>query len=260
MTSALIEARNLGLSYGSQIIFQDLNFTLPRGGALVLVGPSGCGKSTLLHILAGLKEQFQGRLDLPGATTQALVMQNFGLFPWKTVQDNVELPLILSGTPPPLRRKRISAILAELGLTGLENRYPNQLSGGQQQRVALGRALVPKPDLLLLDEPFSALDALTREKLQDLLIKLWGNRGLSYILATHDIEEAVFLGRTILVMGGAPIHFTLRLDNPGFGQREGRFSQKYFQLVKTLRRSLAPEVPFEAPHRELNPPSGMSQP
>lgn len=240
MTETMLKVQGLGLSFGAQTIFQGLNFTLAPGETLALVGPSGCGKSSLLHILAGLKPEYQGRVELSSLSSKSLVMQNYGLFPWKTLGDNVELPLILSNTKAPLRRKQVQAILAEMGLTGLETRYPNQLSGGQQQRVALGRALIAEPHLLLLDEPFSALDALTREKLQNLLLKLWAKRGLSYILATHDIEEAVFLGRTILVMGGQPAHFTFCLNNTSFGQREGRFSQEYFQLVKTIRRSLAP--------------------
>ena len=236
----IVSAQGLSYSFSEKMVFRAVSFDLLAGETLALVGASGCGKSTLLHLLAGLKHNFscEGLLELSPSLKKALVMQHFGLFPWKTVRDNVELPGVLAGVPEPCLAQRSQQLFVELGLSELVNHYPAQLSGGQQQRVALGRALMLEPELLLLDEPFSSLDALTKEKLQDQLLKLWRNRNLSYILATHDIEEAVFLGRRILVMGGSPTQIVAQVENPGFGQREMRFSPDYFELVKTVRRSL----------------------
>ena len=236
----IVRAQGLGYSFSGKMVFRGVSFNLLAGETLAIVGASGCGKSTLLHLVAGLKPSLgcEGRLELPPNLKTALVMQHFGLFPWKTVRENVELPGLLAGIPASDLAKRSQKLFSELGLADLVESYPAQLSGGQQQRVALGRALMSEPKLLLLDEPFSSLDALTKEKLQDQLLKLWRNRSLSYILATHDIEEAIFLGRRILVMGGTPTQIIAQVDNPGFGQQELRFSPDYFELVKTVRRSL----------------------
>ncbi|MDR1921023.1 MAG: ABC transporter ATP-binding protein [Candidatus Adiutrix sp.] len=239
MGGARIQVQGLGKDYGGQPVFRDLAFSLDPGGSLAFVGSSGCGKSTLLHILAGLIPEYEGRAVItPGEARQALAPQHFGLFPWKNAWQNVELPLILNGQPPALRRRQAAAMLKELGLDGLERRYPAQLSGGQRQRLALGRALAAEPDILLLDEPFSSLDAITREGLQNLTAALWRRRGLTLALATHSIEEAVFLGGRILVLGGRPTRIVADLDNPGCGRPEARFEPGYFTLVKAVRRSL----------------------
>lgn len=236
---AAVEVRGLGKSFSGKPVFEGLDFSLPAGTTLALVGPSGCGKTTLLHILAGLIGEYEGTAEInPPAARRSLVMQHFGLFPWKRAGENVELPLILNGVKRSERRARAGAALRELGLEGLERRYPAQMSGGQRQRLALGRALVAEPEILLLDEPFSSLDAITREKLQNLLLDIRRGRGATCVLATHSIEEAVFLGGRILVMGGRTARFTADLDNPGFGRPEYRFEPEYFELVSRVRRLL----------------------
>ena len=235
----MIEVRALSKSFADKPVFEDLNFSVPPGSTLALVGPSGCGKSTFLHILAGLIKDYEGTAEIsPLQARRSLVMQHFGLFPWKRVDENVELPLILNGVKRTERRARAAAVFRELGLEGLERRYPAQLSGGQRQRLALGRALIAEPEILLLDEPFSSLDAITREKLQNLLLDIRRGRSLTCVLATHSIEEAAFLGGRILVMGGRPTRLAADLENPGFGRREYRFEPQYFELVSRVRHLL----------------------
>ena len=242
----MIEVRALGKSFAGKPVFTDLSFSLPPGATLALVGPSGCGKSTFLHILAGLIKDYEGTAAInPPQARRSLVMQNFGLFPWKRAGENVELPLTLSGLGRAELRAKAEAALAELGLEGLGKRYPAQLSGGQRQRLALGRALIADPEILLLDEPFSSLDAITRENLQNLLINIWRGRSLTCVLATHSIEEAVFLGGRILVMGGRPTRLVADLANPGFGRPEARFEPQYFELVSRVRHLLENSGGFE---------------
>ena len=240
MTAASINIQDLGKAYDGQVIFEKLNFEVAAGCALTIVGPSGCGKSTLLHILAGLEDDFQGRVEIsPAQADKALMLQHYGLFPWKNARDNIELPLRLKGESKADRGLKTTGMLRELKLSDCQNLYPGQLSGGQQQRLALGRALIAKPDLLLLDEPFSSLDAISRENLQNLLAELWRKYALTYVLTTHSIEEAVFLGQRILVMGGAPTGLIADFNNSTFGRDEARQQDDYFSLVKKVRLSLA---------------------
>jgi NitT/TauT family transport system ATP-binding protein len=203
MPGARVKVRNLAKSFGPNLVLAGLDLDLPPGGSLALLGASGCGKTTILRVLAGLSPADAGEVDLGGPTV-SLVAQGLGLFPWKTVRGNLRLPLALAGLRPKEIDQRVATVLADLGLAGLADRYPGQLSGGQRQRLALGRALAAQPELLLLDEPFSALDALTREALGRHLAQLWRRLGLTMILATHSVEEAVFLGQTVVVLGGRP--------------------------------------------------------
>ena len=235
----MIHIRDLSKRYGSNTVFEKLNFSVPRGDAVAIVGRSGCGKSTLLHLLAVLATDYHGHIDLAAPPERrSLVLQNFGLFPWKNIRENMELPLTLRGIAPKARKQAAEALLEELGLNGLDKRYPSQLSGGEQQRVALGRALITAPDILLLDEPFSSLDAITREHLQDVLANLWRQHGFTLVLVTHSIEEAVFLGKKILVLGGTPVHITAALDNLGGTAPGARSTEIYFNLVTTVRTAL----------------------
>jgi len=241
---ALVRAEALTKAYDGRQVFQDLGFQVPPGSSLALVGPSGCGKSTLMHILAGLRLPDAGELEVfPPMSRSAVVLQDFCLFPWKNVRQNLELPLIISDFPRRDRAELVAAMLDEMGLTGWEDHYPDQLSGGQKQRLALGRALIAKPELLLLDEPFSSLDALTRENMQNFLASLWRRRGLTLVLATHFIEEAVFFGERILVLGGTPTRVTADIANPVSGRPESRFEENYFQTIKLVRRTLEKGIP-----------------
>ncbi|MDR1871677.1 MAG: ABC transporter ATP-binding protein [Deltaproteobacteria bacterium] len=208
MAGVKVKVRGLAKSYGLTPIIEGLDLDLAPGESMALLGASGCGKTTALRILAGLELYDGGEVivgtDKRGLEARSLVSQNLGLFPWKTVLGNLTLPLKLAQVDPIDAAQRVNKTLRELGLEGLASRYPQELSGGQRQRLALGRALVSQPELLLLDEPFSALDAMTRETLSLQLARLWRKLGLTMILATHSVEEAVFLGRVIVVLGGNP--------------------------------------------------------
>ena len=240
MGGALVRAVGLAKAYGDRLVFQGLDFQAAPGSSLALVGPSGCGKSTLMHILAGLRPPDAGGLEIsPALARSAVVLQDFGLFPWKNVRQNLELPLTVGGFPRRERSGRVAAMLDEIGLAGWEGHYPDQLSGGQKQRLALGRALVAEPELLLLDEPFSSLDALTRENMQNFLAGLWRGRGLTLVLATHFIEEAVFFGERILVLGGTPTRVAADIANPACGRPESRFEESYFKTINMVRRVLS---------------------
>lgn len=172
-----------------------------------LIGPSGCGKTTLLYLLAGLKKPSSGTVVCQGKVAEApmagvsFIQQHYGLFRWKTVRSNLALPLILKKTPRRVVADKVAREVQRLGLEGLENKYPSQLSGGQCQRVAIGRTLIDEPKVLLMDEPFSALDALTREKLQEEVLQLSEESGVTLVLVTHSIEEAVYVCDHLLVYG-----------------------------------------------------------
>lgn len=218
-----------------------VDLTVPTGEMWALIGPSGCGKSTFLYLAAGLFEPTAGSILLdgekPGAKRRdiALILQEYGLFPWKTVWQNAALGLMLRGVGRREAAQRVRGILEELGLWELRNRFPRQLSGGQKQRVAIARSLVTSPSLLLMDEPFSALDALTREKLQNLLLALWRKRGFTVLLVTHSIEEAVFLGRRIAVFSPGPGRIDEVVDNPGMGTEEYRSSEAFLATANYIR-------------------------
>lgn len=228
----------LGKRFGEHVVLKDVSFSLPAGASLAVIGPSGCGKSTLLSIIASLTPAGSGSVAMPQQWKTAFILQDYGLFPWKTVRDNLALPLQLGGVGRKERSCAVNAMLKELGLEGLETRFPVQLSGGQRQRVAIGRALISRPDLLLMDEPFAALDAITREHLQNLLLSVWQRRHMSFILVTHNVAEAVFLGRSIMVLGGSPATTRLWLDNPCFGNASSRNSDAYFSLIRKVHDAL----------------------
>jgi NitT/TauT family transport system ATP-binding protein len=241
----LIAARNLvkvfHAAQGPQLALDNINFQARRGGAAAILGPSGCGKSTLLLTLAGLEKPTQGVVLFNGAAIYrpqreiALVLQNYGLFPWKTVFNNICLGLRIRKEP--IDREKIHSLMSELGIGDKSESYPQQLSGGERQRVALARALVLNPKALLLDEPFAALDTITRERLQDLLAATWRRFRFSMILVTHNIEEAVRLGARIHLMnskGGMDSVF----ENPCACLEDCRASEAFIQLPRKIRERL----------------------
>lgn len=185
----------------------DVSLNISAGSFSVLVGPSGVGKSTLLRILGGLLKPSEGRVLLQGlppwqaAEPIGIVFQRYNLMPWRTAYENVSLPLEVQGE---MTQGRVRALLDLVGLQGFEESYPAQLSGGMAQRVALARALVHEPQLLLLDEPFGALDALTRERMGQELLRIWGTLSVTVFMVTHSIVEAVLLADDVLVMTGRP--------------------------------------------------------
>lgn len=207
---------------GQVVALLDLTFRVEPGEFVCLVGPSGCGKSTLLKIIAGLVEPTTGRVRFDPNTgavpSTAMVFQDHGLFPWMTVADNVAFGLETRGVGKHERREAAGQLLEQLGLGGFTAAYPHELSGGMQQRAAIARALLIEPNVLLMDEPFSALDAQSKLVLQDELQRLWGELGQTIVYVTHDIEEAVMLGDRVLVMSGRPGHIeqehTVTLPRP----------------------------------------------
>jgi NitT/TauT family transport system ATP-binding protein len=191
-----------------QSVLADVSLTMPAGGFVALVGPSGVGKSTLLRIIAGLLNPTAGRVLLAGDPPQAathpigIVFQRDNLMPWRTVEDNIRLPLEIKGHGGSARA--VADMIRLVGLEGFGRYYPSQLSGGMAQRVALARALVHQPALLLLDEPFGSLDALTRERMGGELLRIWNANPVTVFLVTHSIAEAVYMADEVLVMNGRP--------------------------------------------------------
>ncbi|WP_245630489.1 ABC transporter ATP-binding protein [Granulicoccus phenolivorans] len=191
---------------------RDLTFDLRRGEFACIVGPSGAGKTTLLKIIAGLLEPTAGQVTLEGKPvtgppkTMAVVFQEYGrsLFPWLTVQGNVDLPLKNARVPKDERDRRVTEALEAVGMAHAHARYPWQLSGGMQQRVAIARAVAYKPHILLMDEPFAAVDAQTRADLEDLVRDIWHRLGVTVLFVTHDIDESVYLAERVLVLSSSP--------------------------------------------------------
>ncbi|XXJ20236.1 ABC transporter ATP-binding protein [Desulfovibrio caledoniensis] len=240
----MLTAENLGKSYDGRTVIRDVTFTLKQGETLAVVGPSGCGKTTLLYLLSGLAAPDTGRALLDGkpitgpTSDISIILQDYGLLPWRSIIDNVALGLKIQGVGRRERLERARAQLAEVGITGRDNDYPANLSGGEQQRVAIARAFVTRPRLTLLDEPFSSLDALTRERLQLALLTAWQVRQVPYVLVTHSLEEAVMLGQTIMVMSARPARPVAVFDNPGFGDARIRDTEACFALLKELRHTV----------------------
>ncbi|ATW51214.1 ABC transporter ATP-binding protein [Streptomyces peucetius] len=187
-----------------------IDLEIAAGEFVVLVGPSGCGKSTLLDLLGGLARPTGGRILLDGAPVtgpgldRGIVFQQYALLPWRTAQGNVEFGLEATGVPRRERAARAREFLDLVGLSGFEDRHPHELSGGMRQRVAIARSLAYDPDVLLMDEPFAALDAQTRESLQDELLRIWQRTGKTVVFITHGIDEAVYLGQRVAVMTSRP--------------------------------------------------------
>ena len=201
--SFAIDGRNLE-------VLRDINVAVPAGGFLAIVGASGCGKSTLLRLIAGLETSFTGSITLDGtpitgpSLERGMVFQDHRLFPWLTVSENITLAFAATDTPRAVVERKIAEHLELVGLNGFGDAYPSQISGGMAQRAAIARALVNEPEVLLLDEPLGALDALTRVRLQKELERIWQAKGVTMILVTHDIDEAVFLADRIIVLEPRP--------------------------------------------------------
>jgi NitT/TauT family transport system ATP-binding protein len=197
---------------------RDLTFTVAAGELVCLVGPSGCGKTTLLRCIAGLLEPTSGTVTVGDKSGLAIVFQEYGrsLFPWLSVRDNVDLPLRQKKLPKARRRELVAEALSAVGLEGTESAYPWQLSGGMQQRVAIARAVAYEPSILLMDEPFAAVDAQTRADLEDLVRALWQRLGMTILFVTHDIDEAVYLGQRVLMLSASPtvVQDELTVDLP----------------------------------------------
>jgi len=199
----------------------NVDLTIARGEFVSFIGPSGCGKTTLMRVIADLEQPTAGRIEVNGTTPEqarlarayGYVFQAAALYPWRNVLRNVLLPLEIIGIPAAERRERALKQLALVGLEGFEKKYPWQLSGGMQQRVSIARALALQPELLLMDEPFGALDEITRDHLNEQLLRLWERTGKTVIFVTHSISEAVFLSNRIVVMSPRPGRIIEIIDN-----------------------------------------------
>ncbi|WP_433085880.1 ABC transporter ATP-binding protein [Dactylosporangium sp. CA-052675] len=225
----------------------DVDLTVDSGQFVSLIGPSGCGKSTLLRLIADLIEPSAGTVTVAGKPAgqarreqeYGIAFQQAGLFEWRTVRRNVELPLELRRIPRQQRRTRAEEMLALVGLADFGGHYPAQLSGGMQQRVAIARALAVHPPLLLMDEPFGALDEMTRERLQGELLRICAATSTSTVFVTHSISEAVFLSDKVVVMSARPGRITATIDIALARRDEAaRQSTEYFDHVTAVRKAL----------------------
>ena len=230
---------------GSALVaLEDFSLEIAAGESVAIIGPSGCGKSTLLRAACGLLTPTAGSVLVDGVALNkprrdtALILQDFGLLPWKTVQQNAELGLQIAHVPAAERHARAKAALAQVELGDFAHAYPGELSGGMKQRLAIARALAQNADILLMDEPLSALDALLRESLQDTLLDVWQSDSCTQVLVTHSIEEAVYLGGRIVVMSPRPGRITAVVDNPGQGTKEWRSTPEFFATCTKVRALL----------------------
>ncbi|HYF91732.1 MAG TPA: ABC transporter ATP-binding protein [Symbiobacteriaceae bacterium] len=205
-----IVVEDVSKRFGDLPVLKGVSLSIARGEFAAIVGPSGCGKSTLLRMLAGLERPDAGRVLLDGRPVagpgpeRMMIFQEHALYPWRTVAENAGFGLELAGVARREREQRVGAILQKVGLAGFEKYYPHQLSGGMRQRASIARALVMDPEVLLLDEPYGALDAMTRLTMQNELLKLWQGSGKTVLLVTHDIDEALYLADRVFVMSNRP--------------------------------------------------------
>lgn len=235
-------------------VFEQFRWQVQQGEAWAVIGPSGCGKSTLLYLVDGLRFPSAGRILIDGQPVTrprprtGFIIQEYGLLPWATVRENANLGLRIrnyygpDGIHAPANYNRSAdagAWLERLGLAALQDQYPGQISGGQRQRTAIARTLALGPDLLLMDEPFSSLDAPTREGLQRLMLELWSEQKLTLIIVTHAIEEAAVLGQKILLLNQPPNHGSaVVIDNPGAAAHGYRETDAYQMVCRDLRARL----------------------
>jgi NitT/TauT family transport system ATP-binding protein len=238
------------------VAIRGLDLAIEASEFVSIIGPSGCGKTTFLHLVAGLRKSTSGRILVDGRVVtrpgadRGMVFQDYALFPWKTAGENVEFGLKIQGVSSREREEIASEYLMMVGLDGFQRKYPRELSGGMQQRVALARALANKPAVLLMDEPFASVDALTRMNLQELLLRVWERERRTVIFVTHSVDEAVFLSGKVAVFSGRPARcqdvVTIDLPRPRrwaalqSSPRMAEFKQQLFELVQG-------QVPDEAP-------------
>lgn len=241
----MISVRNLGVNYGSETALKNINLDISRNTTCAVIGPSGCGKTTLLYAMAGLLVPSAGEVFINGEelkTTRketGVILQNTGLLPWKTAWDNVAIGLKARKLDKSAVDSKTDSVLEEMGISEHRNKFPAQLSGGQKQRIAIARTLVLEPDLLLMDEASSALDAINREHIQNLILRLYKKNPATMVMVTHSIDEAVFLGQTIVIMERSGIKHMI--ENPYFGDENIRFKPDYYDICLEVRRWLGGE-------------------
>ncbi|ODN72034.1 ABC transporter ATP-binding protein [Methylobrevis pamukkalensis] len=247
-----IAVRDLSLTFqtgdGPVHALSHIDLTVEKGDFVSFIGPSGCGKTTLLRVIADLERATSGTITVNGTTPEqarlarayGYVFQAAGLYPWRTIAANVALPLEIMGLPKAERAARVAKNLALVNLAGFENKYPWQLSGGMQQRASIARALALEPDLLLMDEPFGALDEIVRDHLNEQLLKLWAGTAKTVVFVTHSIPEAVYLSTKIVVMSPRPgrIEDVIVSDLPRERPLEIRETPEFLALAHRVREGL----------------------
>ncbi|MCX6100794.1 MAG: ATP-binding cassette domain-containing protein [Candidatus Bipolaricaulota bacterium] len=241
----MIDVRDVVVEYGKKAAavraVDGLSLRVAPGESLALIGPSGCGKSSLLFAMAGLIRPMAWTILVNGEPLTrprreiALILQNAGLLPWKTVWQNANLSLLLGREYP---RVTAQAVLDELGLGEVKCRYPSELSEGMKRRVGVARALSTSPSVMLMDEPLASLDTLTKERIQDLFLRLWVRHAFALVLVTHDIEEAAFLGQRVAVLSDRPAQIKEVVENPAMGERNYRDTAAFADTVQRLRAGL----------------------
>lgn len=246
--STAIEVRNVWKAFHDRrtsrtvLAVEDVSFDVADGEFVCLVGPSGCGKTTMLRILAGLETATTGSYRIVGGGRPGMVFQEASIFPWLTVEENIAYPLAIAGVPEARRRQRVEELLVLTGLTDFRRALPQTLSGGMKQRTAVARALVDDRDVLLMDEPFGALDEQTRVVLQQELLRIWGATGKSVVFITHSVDEALTLADRVLVMSARPGRITAEVPIPFERPREvlelrldPRYGEITYQIWSLLR-------------------------
>lgn len=248
-TDLALQVEGLRVSFvetdGSLQVLDDLNFSIEENAFVCLIGPSGSGKSTLLRTLAGLIEPTAGKFYFGRQQDRrpqtGLVFQQPNLMPWRTLEANIRLPLEIEGLSQAETQRRTAEMIELVGLRGFENSFPHELSGGMAQRVAIARSLVQDPEILLLDEPFGQLDALTRDKMGEELLRVWTEKQKTVLMVTHSIPEAVYLADRVMVLTKRPARISLELDVPLARPRrdEVRYSPEFTATAARLHRELS---------------------
>lgn len=250
MAEYAVKLENVNMIYSDsnnnkRKVLDDLSLNIKKGEFISLLGPSGCGKTTLLNIIADLIQPTSGTVEVAGISARksrlshkyGMVFQSASLLPWRTVIKNIELPLELQNVPKKIRRQKALEQLKTVDLQGYENAYPSELSGGMQQRVGIARALATDPEILLMDEPFSALDEFTKERLHGDLLRIWRKTNKTIIFVTHNIAEAVFLSDRICVLSANPARLSAVVDIDLPRPRDDAVLQdeNYFKSISKIR-------------------------
>ncbi len=249
---AMVSIDAVTMSFGNFVAVENVNLTVADGEFLAIVGPTGCGKSTILNAIAGLLKPSHGKVSIDGKAVTGVhndigyLFQQDALLPWKTALENVELGPMFKGVNASERRKSALNWLAKVGLKGFEHRYPHQLSGGQRKRVQMAQALITGPKVILMDEPFSALDIHTRHLMQNELLRLWQEERRAVVMITHDLEEAIALGDRVVVLAAGPRSrvidsFPVDLDRPR-DVAEIKLDSRFMDLYRNIWASLRGEV------------------